>query len=219
MSLWPNLVPRAFPLKPFFKRKALGTMVGHSFRNLWHDIRAVFSHVYLQSFLTRYTCVFLSRILAFYSTYMTIFLQTRIYMRTKKSQFICVTNKHVVYAQPRPQGFSLKKLGTRLVYADAESRRIRGTELYRQQKTPSCTTELKSNCSLNQAWPARVNFEQDLVLIHCPHSSGGCWLPDKGFVGIRGMSLEKLCTLFHKCWPKQRSIQLEISVRQAKHNS
>ena len=25
MSLWPNLVPRAFPLKPFFKGKALGT--------------------------------------------------------------------------------------------------------------------------------------------------------------------------------------------------
>ena len=63
------------------------------------------------------------------------------------------------------------------------------------------------------------NFEQGLVLIHCPHSSGGCWLPDNGFVGIRGLSLERLCTLFHKCWPKQRSIQLEISVRQAKHDS
>ena len=34
-----------------------------------------------------------------------------------------------------------------------ESRRIRGTELYRQQKTPSCTMELKSNFSLNQVWP------------------------------------------------------------------
>ena len=63
----------------------------------------------------------------------------------------------------------------------------------------------------------RVNFEQDLVLIHCPHSSGGCWLPDNGFVGIRCLSLERLCTLFHKCWPKQRSIQLEISVRQAQN--
>ena len=55
----------------------------------------------------------------------------------------------------------------------------------------------------------RINFEQDLLLIHCPHSSGGCWLPDNGFVGICGLSLERLCTLFHKCWPKQRSIQLE----------
>ena len=40
-----------------------------------------------------------------------------------------------------------------LVYGVTESRRIRGTELYRQQKTPSCTMELKSNFSLNQAWP------------------------------------------------------------------
>ena len=31
--------------------------------------------------------------------------------------------------------------------------------------------------------------------------------------------LERLCTLFHKCWPKKRSIQLEITVRQAKHDS
>ena len=34
-----------------------------------------------------------------------------------------------------------------------ESRRIRGTELYRQQKNPSCTMQLKSNFNLNQAWP------------------------------------------------------------------
>ena len=45
----------------------------------------------------------------------------------------------------------------------------------------------------------RVNFEQGLVFIHYPHSSGGCWLPDNGFVGIRGLFLERLCTLFHKC--------------------
>ena len=42
------------------------------------------------------------------------------------------------------------------VYWVTESRRIRGTELYRQQKTPSCTMELKSNFSLNQAWPQPV---------------------------------------------------------------
>ena len=63
------------------------------------------------------------------------------------------------------------------------------------------------------------NFEQGLVLIHCLHSSGGCWLPDNGFVGIRGLSLERLCTLFDECWPKQRSIQFEMSVWQAKHDS
>ena len=66
----------------------------------------------------------------------------------------------------------------------------------------------------------RVNFEQGLVLIHYPRSSGGCWLPDKGFVGIRGLSFERLCTLFsHECWLKQRWIQLEISVWQSKHDS
>ena len=39
----------------------------------------------------------------------------------------------------------LKSSFPSLAYAVAESRRIRGTELYRQQKTPSCTIELKSN--------------------------------------------------------------------------
>ena len=39
------------------------------------------------------------------------------------------------------------------VYRVTESRRIRGTELYCQQKTPSRTMELKRNFSLNQAWP------------------------------------------------------------------
>ena len=60
------------------------------------------------------------------------------------------------------------------VYGVTETRRIRGTESYRQQKTPSCTMELKSNFSWNQAWPQwpRYNFEQGLVLIHCPHSRG-----------------------------------------------
>ena len=82
------------------------------------------------------------------------------------------------------------------VYGVTESRRIRGTELYRQQKSPSCTTELKSNISLNQAWP---QFRARFGSYSCPHSSGGCWLPDKGFVGIRGLSLERLCMLFHKC--------------------
>ena len=48
---------------------------------------------------------------------MTIFLQTRIYMRTQKA--------HILYMRYKQAG----------VYAVTESRRIRGTELYRQQKT------------------------------------------------------------------------------------
>ena len=72
---------------------------------LWHDIRAVFSHVYLRSFLLRGF---------FIPKYTTIFLQTRIYMRTKKPIYMR-------YKQA-------------CVYRVTESRGIRGTELYRQQK-------------------------------------------------------------------------------------
>ena len=63
---------------------------------------------------TLYTCVFLSRILAFFPA---LWVKTRIYICAQKSPYICVTNKHMVYGV-------------------TESRRIRGTELYRQQKTP-----------------------------------------------------------------------------------
>ena len=178
-------------------------MVGHLFQS--YDVIYVWffptystcNHscctIYVRFFVT-YTCVLFPSIWPF--------SYTRAYICAQKNPYICVKNKHVVYAV-------------------AESRRIRGTKLYRQQKTPSCTLELKSVTLvwIKHGCNARVNFEQDLVLIHCPHSSGGCWLPDNGFVGIRGLSLERLCTLFHKCWPKQRSIQLEISVRQAKHDS
>ena len=84
---------------------------------------------------TRYTCVFLSRILTFYSQVYDYFLtNAHIYAHKKAHIYALVTNKHVVYGV-------------------TESGRIRGTELYRQQNTPSCTMELKSNFSLNQAWP------------------------------------------------------------------
>ena len=146
-----------------------------------------FSHVYLC------TCVFIPK-------YMTIFLQTRIYMRTKKKAIY-------IYKQACVCGVT-------------ESRRIRGTELYRQQNP----LHVRWSCKVTSHWikhgrNGRVNFGQGLVLIHCPHSRSGCWLPDNGFVRIRGLSLETLCTLFHECWPKQRSIQLEMSVWQAKHDS
>ena len=94
---------------------------------LWHDILAVFSHVYLQSLL-------LHDIRAFFCHVYLRFIPKRAYICAQKSPYICGTNKHVVYGV-------------------TESRRIRGTELYRQQKNPSCTMEMKSNFSLNQAWP------------------------------------------------------------------
>ena len=98
-------------------------MVGHLFQNydtiyvrfffhvylqsfLPHDIRAFYCHAHLRSFLL---CgVFIPK-------YMTIFLQTRIYMRTKKA--------HLRYKQACLCGVT-------------ESCRIRSTELYRHQKTP-----------------------------------------------------------------------------------
>ena len=119
----------------------LVTMVGHLFQN--YDTIYVrffptytcnlsrytiyvrfFCHVYLRSFLL---CgVFIPKD-------MTIFLQTRIYAHKKA---------HIYALQ-----ISMWYMGFTV------SRRIRGTELYRQQKTPSCTMELKSNFSLNQTWP------------------------------------------------------------------
>ena len=102
---------------------------------LWLDIRTVFFPRILAIIpATRYMCVFCHVYLrsfllcgVFIPKYMTIFLQTRIYMRTKKPIYMR-------YKQA-------------CVYGVTESRHIRDIELYRQQKTPSCTMELKSNFS------------------------------------------------------------------------
>ena len=124
---------------------------------------------------TRYTCVFLSRILAFYSQVYDIFLQTRIYMRTKKPIYMRYKQACGICSRRK---------------SSCKRHRIIPSE-----KTPSCAMELKSNLvRIKHGCNTCVSFEQDLVLIHYPHSSGGCWLPDNGFVGIRGLSLERLCT-------------------------
>ena len=122
-------------------------MVGHLFQN--YDTTYVwFFPTYLQSFLLHDIRVFFCHLyLRFIPKYMTIFLQTRIYMRTKKAH----------------------------IYALQTSMCIWGHR--------------KSWYKRHRILPSAKN------------------------------PLERLCTLFHKCWPKQRSIQLEISVRQAKHNS
>ena len=158
---------------------------------------------------TRYTCVFLPRILAFFpalwgfysQVYDHFFLQTLIYMRTKKPIYMHCKQACGIWGQGK-----------------SSCKRHRN---YTASKNP---LHVRWRWKVTSDWIKhgrndRVNFEQGLVLIHCHHSSSGCWFPDNGFVGIRGLSLERLCTLFHKCWPKQRSIQLEISVRQAKHDS
>ena len=99
-------------------------MVGHLFQN--YDTIYAYTCGFFPRILatipgTRYTCVFCHLYLrsfllcgVFIPKYMTIFLQTRIYMRTKK--FI-----HMGYKQA-------------CVYGVEESRHIRGTKLYCQQK-------------------------------------------------------------------------------------
>ena len=143
---------------------------------------------------TRYTCVFLSRILAFYSQVYDHFL----------------TNAHI-YAHKKPIYMSYKQACGICGFRKSWYKRHR---IIPSAKKP---LHVRWSWKVTSVWikhgrNARVNFEQDVVLIHCPHSSGGCWLPNNG------LSLERLCTLFHKCWLKQRSIQLEINVRQAKHD-
>ena len=94
-------------------------MVGHLFQN--------YDTIYVR-FFPMYTCV-LSCFVGFLFPSIWPFSQKRAYICAQKSPYICVTNKHVVYEV-------------------TESCRVRGTQLYRQQKTPSCTMALKSNFSL-----------------------------------------------------------------------
>ena len=135
---------------------------------LLHDIRAFFCHVYLPSFLL---CgVFISKIWPF--------SYKRAYICAQKSPYICVTNKHVY-------------MGVQKVVV---------------WETPNYTVSKKllhvrwswkvTSVRIKHGRNSRVNFEQGLVLIYCSLSSGGCWLPDNGFVGIRGLSLERLCMYF-----------------------
>ena len=112
------------------------TMVGHLFQNYDTIYVRVFptytsNHscykMYVRFFAT-YTCV-LSYFVGFLFPSIWPFSYKRAYICAQKSPYICVTNKHVVYGV-------------------TENRRIRGTELYSQQKPPSCTIELKSNFSV-----------------------------------------------------------------------
>ena len=192
----------------FFQLKSLLSLKSHLFQNYDTIYVRFFSHVYLQSFLLHDICAFFGHVYlrsfllcGVFITSIWPFSYKQAYICAQKSPCICVTNKHVYV------GSQNVVVWEALNYTVSEKL----LHVRWNWKVTSVWVKLGRN--------GRVNFEQGLVLIHCPHSSGGCWLPDNGFVGIRGLSLERLCTLFHKCWPKQRSIQLEISVRQAKHDS
>ena len=122
---------------------------------------------------TRYTCVFLSRILAFY---------IQLYDHFLTNAHICA-HKKPIYMR----------------YKQACGRCGRRKSSYKRHRViPSANKPLHVRWSwkvtsvwINHGCNARVNFDQDFVLIHCSHSSDGCWLPDNGFVGIRG-SVEQI---------------------------
>ena len=97
-------------------------MVGHLFQNYDTIYVRFFPRILAIIPATRYTCIFLPRILAFFPALWGFYSQVYDHFLTnvhiyahKKSPYICVTNKDVVNGV-------------------TESRRIRGTELYRQQK-------------------------------------------------------------------------------------
>ena len=92
--------------------------------------------------MTRYTC-------GFSQVYLRSFLLCGVFI-PKYSIWPFSYKRAYICAQKKPIYMRYKQA---YVYGVTESRRIRGTELYRQQKTPSCTMELKSNFSLNSAWP------------------------------------------------------------------
>ena len=80
-------VPKPGPTRFYCTYKHRLEHYGRPFvSKLWHDIRAVFSHVYLQSFLLHDIRAFFCHVyLRFIPKYMTLFLQTRIYMRYKQA--------------------------------------------------------------------------------------------------------------------------------------
>ena len=139
--------PRISRLAPASERR----MVCIKFYSwLWSAIRFKIMARYTCGFIprilaiippTRYTCVFLPRILAFFPALWGFYSQVYDHF---------LTNTHI-YARKKANIYAFYKQAC--VCRVTESRSIRGTELDRQQKTPSCMKELKSNFSLNQAWP------------------------------------------------------------------
>ena len=101
-------------------------MVGHLFQN--------YDTIYVRFFPT-YTCNHscYTIYVRFIPKCMTIFLQTRIYMRTKNPIYMRYKQACGIWG-----------------YRKSSYKRHR---IIPSAKTPSCTMELKSNFSLNQAWP------------------------------------------------------------------
>ena len=125
-------------------------MVGHLFQN-YDTIYVRFFPTYTcnHSCYTIYVCFFVTYTCVLFPT-IWLFSYKRAYICAQKSPYICVTNKHVVYGV-------------------TESRRIRGTELYRWQKALHVRRSwIVTSVWVNHGRNGRVNFEQDLVLYSLP---------------------------------------------------
>ena len=104
--------------------------------------------------MPRYTCVFLSRILAFFPALWGFYSQVYDHF---------LTNAHIYAHKKSPHIYALQ---TSMCIGVTESRRIRGTELYRQQKTPSCTIELKSNFQFHFQFSRRCFASTGISFTH-----------------------------------------------------
>ena len=106
-SVWrPNILVWAH-FEPIFSLRVHGwiqttvSQYGRPFvSKLWHDIRAVFSNVYLQSFLVHDIRAFFCHVyLRFIPKYMTIFLQTHIYAHKKTHIYALQTSMWYMRSQ------------------------------------------------------------------------------------------------------------------------
>ena len=159
---------------------------------LWHDIRAVFSRVYLQSFLLHDIRAFVCHLyVRFIPKYMTIFLQTHIYMRTKNPIYMRYKQACGIWGYRKS---SHKR--HRIIPSAKNPFMYDGAEKWRQfQSSMAVMAALISS----KIWFLFIGLTV-VVIVGSPTTD---------LLESVDLSLERLCTLFHKCWPKQRSIQLE----------
>ena len=130
--LWHLEIPTKWEVYKSFSRSKLWSAI--CFKIMTRYTCVFFPRILAIIPATRCTCVFLSRILAFYSQVYDHFL----------------TNAHIYAPKKKPIYMRYKQACGIWGYRKSS---YKGHRIFRQQNTPSCTKELKSNFSLNQAWP------------------------------------------------------------------
>ena len=143
---------------------------------LWHVIRAVFSHVYLRSFLL---CgVFIPK-------YMTIFLQTRIYMRTKKAHRYGLQTNMCIWDHSRSS------------YKRHQNYTVGNKPLHVRWSWEVTSVWIKHGCN------GRINFKKGLALIHCFAVMMVVGSPKMDLLeSVDCLLSDCECMLLPKYWPK-----------------